>query len=77
MQDVRLHLSGSGQVWAMTKCKVCGDIDKFLIAQARTTPVPCKKCGRHMDIRNATIEAVETQPAANGASPQPSGDPII
>jgi hypothetical protein len=53
----------------MTKCSVCGDLDKFLIAQAMTTPVPCKKCGRHMDIHNATVEATETRPALAKSDP--------
>ena len=58
METVRLHISGN-VVWAMTKCKVCGDIDKLTIAPAMESPVPCKKCGHHMDIRHATIAAAD------------------
>jgi RNase P subunit RPR2 len=59
MQEVRLHLASTGEVWAMTKCMVCGDIDKFPLARAMESPVPCKKCGHHMDIRHASIEAAD------------------
>jgi predicted RNA-binding Zn-ribbon protein involved in translation (DUF1610 family) len=62
MQDVRLHLTSSGEVWAMTQCRVCGDVDKFLIARAMESPVPCKKCGHRMDIRDATIRATGEDP---------------
>jgi hypothetical protein len=74
MQHVHLHLAGTGEVWAMTKCKVCGDIDKFPIAQAMAAPVPCKKCGHCMDIRTATIEASEASPGANRSAPN-TGNP--
>jgi len=57
----------------MTKCKVCGDIDKFPIAQALAAPVPCRKCGHYMDIRTAAIEASETSPGANKRAPNGDG----
>lgn len=74
MQEVHLHLASTGDVWAMTKCKVCGDIDKFPIAQAMAATVSCKKCGHHMDIRNATIDAAEVRAGANGSAPKPISD---
>lgn len=54
----------------MTKCKVCGDIDKFPIAQALAASVPCKKCGHRMDIRSATIEVSDEHPAVNTRAPK-------
>jgi hypothetical protein len=62
MQEVRLHLASTGEVWAMTKCRTCGDVDKFLLAEALANLVPCRRCGSRMDIRNATIEAADNHP---------------
>ncbi len=71
MQEVRLHLSSTGEVWAMTKCSTCGDVDKFPLAEAMASPVPCRKCGHRMDIRNATITAAEEHPQVRLDVPTP------
>lgn len=57
MQTVRMHVDGSGVLWAMTQCRVCGEIHKFLAADVVSGPVACKSCGRQMSIDGATVEA--------------------
>ena len=58
MQSVRLHVAAEGVVWAMSRCKACGDVTKHLVADAILGPIPCGKCGHPMDLKGATIEAV-------------------
>ena len=58
MQSVRLHVAGNGVIWAMSKCKVCGQVTKHLAADAIVSAIPCKHCGHLMDMKGATIEAV-------------------
>ena len=69
MQSVRLHIAGDGVVWAMSKCRACGDVTKHLVADAIAARIACKRCGGLMDMTGATIEAVAsadntTAPAA-------------
>jgi hypothetical protein len=58
MQSVRLHVAGNGVIWAMSRCKVCGEVTKHLAADAIVGVIPCSKCGHAMDMKGATIEAV-------------------
>jgi hypothetical protein len=37
---------------------VCGEVSKHLISDAVAGTIACAKCGRQMDLRGATIEAV-------------------
>jgi translation initiation factor 2 beta subunit (eIF-2beta)/eIF-5 len=60
MQSVRLFVAGDGTVWALSKCRECGEVDKHLIREAMLTSIPCKRCGHLMDMKGATIEAVES-----------------
>ena len=60
MQSVRLHVAGDGVVWAMSKCRACGDVTKHLVAEAIAARIACKRCGALMDMTGATIEAVAT-----------------
>ena len=69
MQSVRLHIAGNGTVWIMSRCKVCGSVQKHLAADALVAAIPCGTCGHRMDMKGATIEAVET---ANEAHTPPS-----
>ena len=42
----------------MSRCKVCREVSKHLISDAIAGTVTCAKCGRKMDMRDATIEAI-------------------
>jgi recombinational DNA repair protein (RecF pathway) len=57
MQSVRLHVAGDGVLWALSKCKVCGEVDKHLAVDAVAGRIACKACGHRMDMRGATVEA--------------------
>ncbi len=57
MQSVRLHVDGSGTLWAMTKCRVCGEVHKYQAVEVAMGPVICKSCNRQMEIEGATMEA--------------------
>jgi hypothetical protein len=61
MQSVRLHIDGAGQVWAMSRCRECGEVDKHLLERVMAGTVPCRKCGHAMDIAGATIVAAESR----------------
>ena len=63
MQSVRLHIAGDGVVWVLSRCAGCGDVDKHLASSAIAKPLPCKRCGRMMQMQGATIEAVEASPS--------------
>lgn len=63
MLTIRLHLSG-GQVMALCKCAVCGEVNKYTIAEVVVAPVGCKRCGHLMDLKGAVIEAVDRTPDA-------------
>jgi len=69
MQSVRLHVASDGVIWAMSKCKVCGEVTKHRAADAMLGSIPCPRCGRQMDMKGATIEAVE---AARDAGQKPA-----
>lgn len=62
MQSIRLHVAGDGVIWAMSKCKVCGQVDKHLASDAIAGTIPCKRCGHKMDMKGATVEAVAAAP---------------
>jgi len=68
MQSVRLHVAGDGVVWAMSKCRACGEVTKHLVADAIASRIACKRCGGLMDMTGATIEAVATADQAAGCS---------
>jgi len=59
MQSVHLHVAGNGVIWVISKCKSCGEVAKHLAADAIIGPIVCMQCGRQMDMKGATIEAVE------------------
>jgi len=61
---VRLHVAADGVIWAMSKCRACGEVTKHLAADAIVGAIACKRCGHLMDMKGATIEAVE---AARGS----------
>jgi GAF domain-containing protein len=63
MQSVRLHMAGDGEVWTLSKCRRCGEIDKHTLRSAATGTVVCRKCGHGMDMTGATVEAVDAEVA--------------
>jgi hypothetical protein len=69
MQSVRLHVAGNGVVWALSKCRGCGEVTKHLAADAIVSSIACKRCGRLMDMKGATIEAVAAARDHGGSSP--------
>jgi len=69
MQSVRLHVAGNGSIWVISRCKVCGEVDKHLAADAIVGAIQCGKCGRRMDMKGATVEAVA---AANEVQERPT-----
>jgi hypothetical protein len=48
---VRLHLDGSQILWALVRCEICTDVNKYLAVEAAHLPIRCKKCGYAMDVR--------------------------
>jgi hypothetical protein len=64
MQFVRLHVDGSGLVWALTKCRGCGEVHKYQATKVSTGPVNCKSCKRQMEFDRPTIDAVAAADAA-------------
>lgn len=61
MQSVRLHIDGAGEVWVLSKCRACGEVDKHWLRTVMSGWVSCRKCGSRMDIIGATIEAVNVE----------------
>jgi hypothetical protein len=57
MQSVLMRVDGDGVLWALTKCKVCGEVHKYLATDVVQGPVRCKSCSRQMSIDGATVEA--------------------
>lgn len=74
MQSVLMRIDGNGTLWALTKCKVCGEVHKYLAADVVRGPVACKSCSRQMSIDGATVEtALDQQAPANPSGPAPDG----
>jgi hypothetical protein len=57
MQSVRMHLDSNGVLWAMAKCRVCGEVHKYLVTEALAGLVKCKSCAHPMELPGAVIEA--------------------
>ena len=66
MQSVRLHVDGKGEIWALSQCRACGEVDKHRLRDAVAGAIPCRKCRHSMNIAGATIAAMD-----NKASPDP------
>jgi hypothetical protein len=59
MQRVHLHVAANGEIWVISTCRCCGEEARHLAADAILGPIACGGCGHAMDIKGATIEAVE------------------
>ena len=57
MQSVRMHVDGQGVMWALTKCRVCGEVHKYLAAEVVRGEAVCKSCKNHMQIQGAVFDA--------------------
>lgn len=67
VQSVRMHVDGSGVIWALTKCRICGEVHKYLAAEVVEGHAVCKSCQHRMTVAGAVFEAddaVEPERAA-------------
>ncbi len=55
MRSVLLHVDGAGVSWFISKCRSCGDVHKYLVADVAKGPVPCRGCGASMELRGAEM----------------------
>jgi RNase P subunit RPR2 len=75
MQIVRVRVDGTGMQWAITQCRSCGEVHKYLAAdvlQSPDTSIKCKSCGRNMSIDS---QALETAVRELDELPPRRGDP--
>jgi len=56
MLTVRMHGDGNGVIWAMAKCRICGEVHQYLVTEAIAGSVQCKSCGRPMETQGAVVE---------------------
>ena len=52
MNRTRLHVDGLGSGWALVRCEVCADINKYPALDAFNAPITCKVCGTVMYLRD-------------------------
>ncbi len=57
MQSVRMHVDGSGVLWALTKCRMCGEIHKYLATEVVQGEAICRSCRHRMSVDGAVFEA--------------------
>ena len=69
MQSVRMHVDGSGVIWALTKCRVCGEVHKYLATEVVEGHAVCKSCQHHMSVEGAVFEAPRQGDSADDDSP--------
>ena len=55
----RLFWDGSNTLWAVAKCRECGEVHKFLAEDAQREPVRCRSCGREVDLREVVRNLIE------------------
>lgn len=72
MITVRMHVDGRGVLWAMAKCRVCGQIHKYLASDAVGAGVRCRSCGRPLELAGAVIEAAQRGDQHDGSGEAPS-----
>jgi hypothetical protein len=61
---VRIHTAGT-VAWALSRCRACGDVHKYRIADALAAPVQCRRCLCRMNIRAAVVEAMDRKLASS------------
>ena len=72
MQSVRMHVDGSGVIWALTKCRVCGEVHKYLATEVVEGKAVCKSCSHQMSVEGAVFEAPDKGDGAGERHPQAS-----
>jgi DNA-directed RNA polymerase subunit RPC12/RpoP len=75
LERIRIRVASTGVAWVMPQCSICTRVSEHLIADAIERSIPCPKCGHRMDIRHATIDAVEKRgdiEGTGGATPNPA-----
>lgn len=65
----RLHFDGAANLWALVRCDVCTDVNKYPAAEAARSPVHCKKCGHSMDVREQIVAEAAKRPEVVGGLP--------
>jgi len=55
MQSVMLHVDGTGGIWVIAKCRVCGQVHKYLATEAIEPGVSCRDCKHPMELSGAVI----------------------
>ena len=76
MRSVVMHVDGAGVIWALAKCRVCGEVHKYLAADAITSGVNCKSCKHPMELAGAVIAAGSSErdrPTTADAHAKPDG----
>ena len=58
MNRTRLHVDGLGAAWALVRCEVCADVDKYAALGALNAPIKCKVCGTVMELRDLLMAEV-------------------
>ena len=63
---VRLHLGGSQTLWALVRCQLCAEINKYLALEAALVPIKCKTCGQSLDVRELVLADAVARPEISG-----------
>jgi hypothetical protein len=64
MNTTRLFVDGVGVGWAVVRCEVCANINKYPALSASNAPVKCTACGTVMDLRRLLTAAAAKSPTA-------------
>jgi hypothetical protein len=62
----RLHFDGAANLWALVRCDVCTDVNKYPASEAAQIPVHCKNCGHAMDVREQIVAEAARRPEVPG-----------
>jgi hypothetical protein len=66
VMPARLHFDGATNLWAIVRCEVCADVNKYPAFEAAQIPVQCKKCGHSMDVREQIVADAAKRPEVPG-----------
>ena len=76
MLSVVMRVDSAGVIWALAKCRVCGQVHKYPAAEAIDPGVHCKSCKHAMELAGAVISsgALSSQ-TDGGTTAKPDGHP--
>lgn len=57
MQPVHMHVDGSGVMWALTKCQMCGEVHKYLATDVVQGEATCRSCSQRISVAGALFDA--------------------